>query len=159
MGELVATRAASIGVHASPEALDLLTVDGAVVLRPAPDEMMLLAPPGDASRVLEAASSVVATQDPTALVLDETDGWSIWTLTGEDARVAFARISALSLPASGTTQGEVAHLPARVVAAPGAIHVVVASMWSDAVRDLIVDACPEVAGATETAPFDVKGVA
>jgi hypothetical protein len=154
VAELVATRAAAIGVHSSPEALDALTVDGAVLLRPAPDEAMLLAPPGDALRVLETTSSRVAEQDPTALVLDETDGWSIWTLVGEDPHAAFARISALSPPASGTTQGEVAHLPARVVVTPGAIHIVVASMWSDALRDLIVDACPEVGDVTGTASFD-----
>jgi hypothetical protein len=154
VAELVATRAAAIGVHSSPEALDALTVDGAVLLRPAPDEAMLLAPPGDALRVLEAASSGVGENDPTALVLDQTDGWSIWTLVGEDARAAFARISSLSPPASGTMQGEVARLPARVVVAPGAIHVVVASMWSDALRDLIVDTCPEVVDVTGTASFD-----
>jgi hypothetical protein len=155
MAELVATRAASIGVHASPEALDDLTVDGSVLLRPAPDEAMLLAPPGEAPRVLETASAMLAEKDPTALVLDESDGWSIWTLVGEDARAAFARISALSPPAAGATQGEVAHLPARVVVIPGAIHVVVASMWSDALRDLIVEACPEVRHGIGAASFEV----
>ncbi len=40
--------------------------------------------------------------DDDALVMDVTDGWTIWTLGGTDVHDAFERLSMLALPRPGS---------------------------------------------------------
>ena len=101
MLELHAPSVSVIEVHGEPSALNALVG----VHRVAPDEAMLVD-----------ARSAVRVDDPDAVILDATDGWVVFTLVGDAARTAFERLSALELPAEGFAQGDVAHVPARVIA-------------------------------------------
>lgn len=115
------------GCFASGEALDALAVpDGTVACRVAPDELMLI---GDADSVADAVSEA----DPDAVVLDLTDGWCV----GECSREAFSRLSEIELPAEGFVQGDVAHVPARVIAEPDRILLFVPAMYENYLRGRI----------------------
>ena len=154
MLELLALRVSAIGCHASPEAADsAMRTSGAYACRVAPDEVLLLAKPGSTSRVVAAASAKAAALDPDAVVLDTTDGWTAWSLVGPDAREAFARLSALTLPAEGFTQGDVAHVPVKVVALPDRVHLLVPAMWGSYLRERILDAGLPVRERAEAAPW------
>ena len=117
-----------LGVFAEPAALD--AVDA---YRIAPDEAMVLGEP-------DAAPSV-SIDDPAAVVLDVTDGWTVLTLTGDRVRDAFARLSALRLPDEGFVQGDVSRVPARVLVEPERLRILVPSMWGDHLRSRILARC------------------
>jgi hypothetical protein len=135
---------AVVNVLATPEACDgLTTLDDAQVCRVAADESLLIG-----GAVLEKASGLAAGADPDALVLDVTEGWASWRLEGEDARVAFARVSELCLPGDGFIQGEVARVPAKVLVDDVGITLLVPAMVADHVRERIMADC-RVLGVTE----------
>ncbi len=136
MLELTATRVSVVGAFASPEALDALSPAGAYRCRIAPDEAMFVADV-DASALVRDASAVTA-GDPDAVVLDMTDGWSVWTLAGDGAREAFAFLSELELPDEGYVQGDVAHVPVRVIARPDRLELFVPAMWGAYLRERIL---------------------
>jgi hypothetical protein len=111
-----------------------------VALRVAPDEALLLGVVGeDPAPAAEAALAL----DADALVEDATEGWSIWRLEGDGATQAFARISQIPAP-SGFAQGDVAHVPAKVVGAEGFVDVLVPAMSREAVRDRILHDCRDL---------------
>lgn len=144
MLELAPTEASVIGCFAAPEALDaLMDSAGAFPCRIAPDEVMLICEEHAASDTLGTAAAQVTAADPDALVLDLTDGWSVWTLVGDSAREAFARLSEIPLGADGVrfAQGAVAGVPARAVALPGRLHLLVPAMFGEYVREEILEAC------------------
>lgn len=115
------------GCFASTEALDALAIPaGAVACRIAPDELMLIGPAGDVEdRVREL--------DSDAVVLDLTDGWCV----AECSRESFARLSEIELPAEGFVQGDVARVPARVIAEPDRILLFVPAMYENHLRGRI----------------------
>ena len=139
MLELVRTEAALVGCFASPETLDAVHVPKTMTAcRVAPDELLLIGPPGSAARVAAAASKALHGGDDDALVLDVTDGWTVWTLGGADAHDAFERLSMLELPEAGIVQGDVARLPVKVVVDGGRLHLAVPSSWAAYLRERIV---------------------
>ena len=144
MPELIETRAAVASVFASSDALDRLAPAGAYACRVAPDEAMFVREPAAAEALLRDAGAVTA-GDPDAVVVDATDGWTVWTLAGEDSREAFARLSHVELPESGYIHGEVLRLPVRIVAGPSALHLFVPSMWRTHVHDKILTRCRDMA--------------
>ena len=143
MPELIETRAAVASVFASSDALDRLAPAGAYACRVAPDEAMFVREPAAAEALLRDAGAVTA-GDPDAVVVDATDGWSVWTLAGEDSREAFTRLSQVELPEGGYTHGEVLHLPVRIVAGPSAVHLFVPAMWRTHVHDKILTRCRDL---------------
>jgi sarcosine oxidase gamma subunit len=137
--ELSRTEVAVVACLASPEALDALEPPaGARPYRTAPDELLLLCPPGAGAETLAAAGSALRERDPDALVLEVTDGWCAWTLSGPDAREAFARLSALELPERGKVQGELARVPAKVLVEAERLHLLVPSSWAEHVRERVL---------------------
>lgn len=153
MLELVPTQASVVGCFAAPEALDaLIGIDGAYAGRVAPDEMMLVGEAGLAEGLVGAATARASAADPDAVVLDTSDGWAVWTLEGDTAREAFARLSAVPLQAE-YTQGDVAHVPVRAIALADRVHLLVPAMWREHLRARILADCTsldvrEVAEAT-----------
>jgi len=145
--ELAPTEASVVLCVAEPPAVDVVTELGDV-LRVAPDEALLLASPGSAGELVAAATRLAAELDEDAVVLEATDGWAIWTLRGDRAREAFAHLSALELPGSGFTQGEVAGVAAKVLVDGERIHLLVPSMWEAHLRERIVADCAHL-GAIE----------
>ncbi len=141
MLELRATAFDVVIVHAGAHACDAVAAI-ASGLRVAPDEVMLIGQPGAA---LELAARIAGVVDAHAVVLDETDGWATWSLRGEDARLAFSYLSPLELPEEGFVQGEVAHLPAKVLVRGDAVHILVPSMLSHELRHRLLDRCGHLA--------------
>ena len=139
MVELVATRASIVGCFAEPEALDALErTDGAHACRVAPDEVMLVGEAGAAEELVRLVAENVTASDADAAVLDTTDGWSIWSLVGDGARDAFAKLSELELCPEGFAQGDVAHVPTRVIAEAERLHLLVPAMWGAYMRERIL---------------------
>lgn len=154
MLELHRTSVSAVGCFASAEAAGAtMRTAGAYACRVAPDEVLLLAKAGTGAKVVEAATGKARRRDPDAVVLDVTDGWAVWTLAGSDAREAFARLSALELPDEGFTQGDVAHVPVKVVALPDRIHLLVPAMWGPYLRERIEDVGLPVREAQEAFPW------
>jgi hypothetical protein len=133
MVEISETQAAVVGVYASPRVLGFLRPAEAYACRVALDETMFVSSPAEREALLR-DSSAVSAGDPHAIVLDETDGWTVWSILGEDAGEAFGRLSHVPLR-RGYLQGEVVGLPVRVVAGPGRIHLFVASMLGDCLQE------------------------
>ncbi len=142
MLELVATRVSVVGCFAVPGALDALALPEAThACRVAPDEVMLVGRADRAEELVHTTIGRATAADPDAVVLDTTDGWAVWTLAGDAPREAFARLSAVQLPAEGYTHGDVAHVPVRVIALPEVLHLLVPAMWGEHLRQRILDRC------------------
>lgn len=147
MLELVPTGASVVTAVASPEAIDAAeALPG--THRVAPDELMAI--DGSFDRIKE----VVETADPDALIVDATDGWAAWTLRGDGARPAFAYLSSIELPHVGFVQGDVAHVPVRVVVAEDLLHLFVPAMWGACLRERLLERCRalEIREVSEGAP-------
>ncbi len=138
--ELAATEAALVLCVAEPEAVDAVA-ELADAIRIAPDEALLVGSPGSAPDLMAAATDVAAALDEDAVVLDATDGWSIWTLAGDGPREALAYLSALEPPEDGVVQGEVARVPAKVLVRGDRVHLLVPAMWGAHLRERIVADC------------------
>jgi len=64
-------------------------------------------------------------------------------LRGDDLDEAFGRLSAVPL-APGFSQGDVAHVPAKILRSEAAIDLLVPAMWGAYLRERIVARCPGV---------------
>ena len=155
MPELSRTAVAVVACLAAPEALDALpTPEGATACRTAPDELLLLTGPDAAEAILAAASDRLRALDEDALALEVTDGWTALSLEGPHAREAFARLSALELPEAGFLQGDVARVPAKVLAGPERLLLVVPSSWAEHVRGRILALALDVRERPEPRPWE-----
>ncbi len=154
MLELACTEVAVVACLASAEALDALpTPEGATAFRTAPDELLLLLPPGAAEAAREAAAEALRALEEDALVLEVTGGWTAFTIAGHEAREAFARLSALEPPPTGLVQGDVARVPAKVVAETERLHLLIPSSWAEHVRERIRALALEVREAREASTW------
>jgi sarcosine oxidase gamma subunit len=137
--ELRSVRASVIEILASASACDGVAdagVEGADVARVAPDELLVIGDEGGPALAADVLAKEV--DDPHALVLDVTDGWSTWAIEGADAAEVFARLSELRLPERGFVQGAVANMPAKVLVDVDRITVLVPSMFGAAFRERVV---------------------
>lgn len=149
MLELARTRTDVVMCLAQAETLDALERPrGALPIRVAPDELLLIGHPGSA-RALERAAGAVCETDDDALVTDVSDGWAVWSIAGPGWRDAFARLSMLELPRAGVVQGDVARLPVKVVADGERLHLLLPSSWAEYLRERILALVPEVQENTE----------
>jgi len=138
--ELARAEAAVVLCAASPEAVDAVEALGGV-LRVAPDEALVLGPVGSVEALVTDVRGRATANDDDAIVLDATDGWTIWTVRGSRAREAFTFLSALELPHEGSIQGEVARVHVKVVARGDRLDLLVPSMWGDHLRGRIRADC------------------
>jgi sarcosine oxidase gamma subunit len=153
--EITRTLVGAVTASAAAGALDGLVVPGrAFVCRTADDELMLLSVPQVTDEVLREVSTRLAVLDPDALAIDATDGWAAVTIAGAGARASFGLLSRLELPPDGFTQGEVAHIPAKVIAEGERVLILAPSMWEAHLRDRVTKALG-VAGQLETRPWTV----
>jgi hypothetical protein len=108
---------------------------GALLCRVAPDELLLVALDGGQP----------ATGTAAVLSVDCSDGFAVWSLAGADADAAFARLSAIELPAERPAflQGAVAGVPAKVLAENGRLVVLVASVLGHHLRERVRAACAD----------------
>jgi len=136
--EVAPTRIGVVSASATAEALDALVVPGrAIACRVAADELLLLCAPDVSEEVARETGTRLTVLDPDALVVDSTDGWSSIELEGDGARMAFSRLSSLELPDAGFVQGEVVHVPAKVVVDRDRVRILVSSMWERHLHDRV----------------------
>jgi hypothetical protein len=153
--EITRTLVGVVTASAAASALDGLVVPGrAFGCRTADDELMLLSVPQVTDEVVREVSTRLAALDPDALVIDTTDGWAAVTVAGDGARASFGLLSRLELPRHGFTQGEVAHIPAKVVAHGEQVLILAPSMWEAHLHDRMTKALGG-AGRLETRPWTV----
>lgn len=120
--------------HATPASCDaVMGIEGAC--RVAPDEVMVVGQPGTAAATVGRVADVV---DAHAVVIDATDGWSAWTIEGEDSVLAFSYLSELELPPEGFAQGDVVRLPAKVLTDGDRVHIFVPAMLGEELRRRVV---------------------
>ena len=136
----------AVSACASRDALDALLVPGrATACRLADDELLLVCDPAVADEVAREVETRLTVLDPDALVLDVSDGWRGLTIHGDDAGRLFARLSRLPLPEHGFVQGEVCHVPAKVLVDDDGIRILVAAALGDHLRSRVgAIADPEV---------------
>ena len=138
------THAAVVACYASPKALDSLpAIPGTRDCRIAPDEVLLIAPPAHLAESERRAAEHLAATEPSALVLDQSDGWSVFTLRGDEARSVFAQLSAVPLPMGRQAflQGAVAGGSAKILVLDDVIHVLVPSTLCHHVAARLKDVC------------------
>ncbi len=113
--------------------------------RVAPDELMLLGPPSTRANIVAGVTHFIAEADPHALTIVQADAWSIWALTGDDRRRAFARLSPIQLPESPAfLQGGVAHVPAKTLVLSDTLYIMVSSTLGHHLRTRILAACADL---------------
>ena len=144
--ELSRTPVSLAACHGTREALDALEATTSIperldALRIAPDELLVVGEPGAAEDLVAALGARLSALDPGGLCVDATDGWTVWTLTGEAWPEAFAMLSTVRLQDAGFAQGQVADVPAKVSARSGRVHLLVPSSVEEHVRRRILTAC------------------
>ncbi|HEY2803731.1 MAG TPA: hypothetical protein VGJ67_07405 [Actinomycetota bacterium] len=140
MLELVPTRVCVISCLASDEALvELHPPEGAYLCWVADDELMLVGK-AEVSDELQRLAGEAVTGDDDAVVLDVSDGWSAWTLSGAGTDDVLERLSELKHSGDGYLQGDVAHVPARLIAHAERLHLLVPAMWEEHLRSRIHNA-------------------
>jgi hypothetical protein len=121
-------RAALVECHASARALDALTVPaGTHLCRVTPDELLLLGAPERLDELLRRAIAQLAVVEPGGLVVDQSDGWTIFSLPGEAGLLALRQLSFLPIPERRPAflQGSVAGGPAKLLFLDGLVHLLV----------------------------------
>jgi glycine cleavage system aminomethyltransferase T len=116
---------AKIRCFGRPEALDALArPEGTLAGRIAPDELVVVGAPGTAAALLQTLTAALADEGAAALVVDHTDGWTFFSITGERAGEVFARVSHIPLPdGDGPTffMGRVCDVACKAFHRPGRI--------------------------------------
>jgi hypothetical protein len=156
--ELTPTRACVVICLGQPEALDVVPEAGSFSCRVAPDELLLIGPRSRAEPLEERAGAALAELDPHGLVVDQTDGWSGWTLSGHDRDEALGRISDVMLPSERPTflQGAVADVQGRIIVCRERTHLFVVSVAGDFIRQRLFAACADLKPAvTDPVELDV----
>jgi hypothetical protein len=133
---LSSSRFGVVGCFASAGALDAVQPPaGARACRIASDETAFVCPAAATGDVLDAIAPQIARGDSDGFVLDLSDGWASFTLSGDVAR-AFSYLSELPLPGSGAfVQGDVLRVPVRVLASEDHIDLLVPSPWGRYLHD------------------------
>ncbi len=160
MLSLERTHASVVSCWANPGALDALAIlSGTHKCRVAPDEVLLLTPPALVADVQRHAAAFLATVEPSALILDQSDGWAMFTLRGDEADHVFAQLSVVPPPSQrpAFVQGAVAGGSAKMLFLEGCIHVLVPSTLHHHLAARLRDVCGDLVTipATET-PFVVE---
>ena len=139
MLELHGTDAAIIACSADAPALDRLgTPAGVFRARVAPDELWWIGAAADRDALVEQAQEALASAD--ALVVDQSDGWDVWTIRGDDHAAVLERLMLAPLPPErpAFVQGAITGVPGKVVAVRGAAHLFVPSPVGHHLRDRIL---------------------
>jgi sarcosine oxidase gamma subunit len=143
--ELIATDAAIIACHAPGGALDGVGAPaGAVALRIAPDELWLVGPLEARDGLALAARSALGAAAP--LVVDQSDGWTVWTVRGDRHSTVLDRLMLAPVPARRPVfvQGAITGVPGKVLAVLGAVHLFVPAPVGHHLRDRILAACADL---------------
>jgi hypothetical protein len=130
-----------------PSVLDgFPAVPGAAACRVARDELILLGPSAANESLISQARAYLERVDRDGLVIPHTDAWSLWMISGEKARAAFARLSANALPRTRPAfiQGAIAHLPGKALALQDYIIIMVPSTLGHHLPERVLAACADL---------------
>ncbi|MBP9144705.1 MAG: hypothetical protein KBF21_12265 [Thermoanaerobaculia bacterium] len=144
MLEIGRFHAAIVECHAGAAALDALRIPADVhACRVAPDELLLLAAPARAAELLQRASAHLAVVEPGALVADQSDGWTIFSLAGDGGMSALAQLAQFPIRERRPAflQGAVAGGAAKLLLLPGVVHILVPFALRDHVEGRLRDVC------------------
>jgi hypothetical protein len=152
--------AAKVRCFAPPEALDsLATPAGALRGRIAPNEVVFVAAPGRAPDLQRELGTALASHGTRALVVDHTDGWSVFSISGEGADDVFRRVSMVPLPAEGFFMGRVCDVATKAFRRGDRVDLMCGMEASRHVRDRLEHAGHAVGlravAAPETDPMGV----
>jgi sarcosine oxidase gamma subunit len=141
--------AAKIRLFGPKDALDRVqTPAGVHAGRVAPDELLWLGDPEQATELEAEGKKQLAGVGERGLVVDNSDGWALFSLVGDGRADALARLSSLRLPDEGFRQGKVAGVPGKVFARNGRIDILCTSDVRWYVRERLRHAGADV-GLTE----------
>ncbi len=134
--------AAKVRCFAPPAAIDALaTPAGALRGRIAPNEVVFVGEPGTAAAIIATCSSSLASEGASAMVVDHTDGWTLFSLVGDGAEDVFARISMVPLPvASGDASffmGRIGDVASKAFRRTGRIDFMTGMETSRHVREVL----------------------
>jgi hypothetical protein len=144
--EICQSQAYVIGCFGKPSALERLEVPEALTVLVAADERLLLTDLDLGQRLLDSVESSLSAADASAVVVNLTAGFSIYTLRGADRYEAFARLCAVRQPESGSVaQALFAHIPAKIIASDEAFHIVVSSVLAHQLLERVMGTCHDLA--------------
>lgn len=146
MLEFASAQSVVIHCFAEPNVLDMLRrPKGAMAFRIAVEEIICISARAEGAAVLAALSADLASMDPHALMLDRSDAWAVFTLSGPDRANAFARLCTTPLPQPPAfLQGDIAAVPAKAVIQNDRIHLMVNSTLGDHLRQRIIRGCADL---------------
>jgi hypothetical protein len=123
------TAAAKARAFGPADALDKLTPPpGVRAGRVAGDEVLWIGEPGTAGELVDALAAQLSGHGNRAAVVDHSDGYALFTLTGEQRGELFSRLSSIRIPADGGfVQGNVAGVPARIFCSADRLEIIVTS--------------------------------
>lgn len=156
MLEIQRSHAAIVECHASALALQAMPAMPRVhACRVAPDELLLVAPPSLGDEVLRRAKAHLASAEPGTLVLDQSDGWAVFSLRGDDVLEPLRKLAVIPFPEARPAfiQGAVAGGSAKLLLLPGVAHLLVPFPLRDYLERRLRDVCD--AARTHIAPGEV----
>jgi sarcosine oxidase gamma subunit len=145
--------AAKIRLFGPKDALDRVqTPAGVNQGRVAPDELLWLGDPEQAGALEAEGKRQLAGAGERALVVDNSDGWALFSIVGDGRADALARLSSLRLPDEGFRQGKVADVPGKVFARAGRIDILCTSDVRWYVRERLLQSGADLGLKAGTAP-------
>jgi hypothetical protein len=121
------TQAAKARAFGPPDALDKLTPPpGVRAGRVAGDEVLWIGEPGTAGELVQGLGAQLSGHGNRAAVVDHTDGYALFTLSGAGREELFARLSSIRLPQTDAfLQGNFAGVPSRIFRRDDRLEVIV----------------------------------
>ena len=121
--------AAKVRGFGPPEALDKLTPPpGVRAGRVAGDEVLWVADSGRVGELLETLGAELSGYGNLATVVDHSDGYALFALTGPERNEVFSRLSSIRVPETDAfVQGNFAGVPARTFCSADRLEVIVTS--------------------------------
>ena len=122
-------RTAKVRAFGTPDALDGLKIPSGVRAgRVAGDEVLWVGEPGRIAELLDALTAQLASLGNRAAVVDHSDGYALFAITGDQRSEIFARLSSIRIPTEGGfVQGNFAGVPSRIFCSADRLEVIVTS--------------------------------
>jgi hypothetical protein len=123
------TQTAKARAFGPEDALDALTPPAGVRAgRVAGDEVLWVGDAGTIDALLESLRSQLSALGNRAAVVDHSDGYALFTLTGDQRGELFSRLSSIRIPAGEVfVQGSFAGVPSRIFSRNDRLEVIVTS--------------------------------
>lgn len=153
MVEFAVCEASIVACYCDSRALDSVVVPvEAITGRVAADELLLIGPAATSDDLVATANAAVGST--AGLVVDQTDGWTIFCLWGDEPERALRQLSHVELPAArpAFVQCPMAHVPGKVIATRDRLFLLVPAPAAHHVARRLRDVCGATTNA-ERAPL------